>query len=208
MLSACKQSEKEDAAAPVAAGAANANQPQAAQPAPAPVPPAPAPNEPVNIAPLAPPVSASAARPLATIRATSAPATTRSGEKPTLVAVRSGRHARADRLVFEFNTAGLPAWHVEYVDRPVRDCGSGEPVPVAGDGWLQIRFSGAQAHTDIGKPTSGPQRRALPLRVARELVRTCDFEGEVTWVVGVGSPNPYAVRSMAKPSRLVVEIAY
>lgn len=125
-----------------------------------------------------------------------------------LRAVRAGRHAGADRLVFEFDTPGLPAWHAEYVDRPVRDCGSGEAVPVAGDAWLQIRFTGARAHTDKGESTSGPRRRALAHKVVRELVRTCDFEGEVTWVAGVARPNAYRVQTLSKPSRLVVEIVH
>lgn len=122
--------------------------------------------------------------------------------------VRSGRHPGVDRLVFEFDSAGLPAWHVEYVDRPVRDCGSGEAVPVAGDAWLQIRFTGAQAHTDIGEATSGPRRQVLAQKNARELVRTCDFEGEVTWVLGVAHPTPYKTIVLTKPSRLVLDIAH
>ncbi|MCA1715064.1 MAG: hypothetical protein LC715_08165, partial [Gammaproteobacteria bacterium] len=94
------------------------------------------------------------------------------------------------------------------VDRPVRDCGSGEPVPVAGDAWLQIRFSGANAHTEAGEGTSGPRRRAVNLLVLRELVRICDFEAEVAWVAGVGSPNRYTPRVLSDPSRLVIDIAH
>lgn len=60
---------------------------------------------------------------------------------------------------------------------------------------------GAQAHTDAGVPTSGPRRRTVNQPVMLELVRTCDFEGHVTWVVGVGSPNAYTPQVMAAPSR-------
>jgi hypothetical protein len=155
---------------------------------------------------VAPPVSDN--RPAATIGASSAAATSSSGENPILRDVRSGKQPAADRLVFEFDTGGLPAWKVEYVDRPVRDCGSGEAVPVAGDAWLQIRFAGAQAHTEQGASTSGPRRRPLAQTVAQELVRTCDFEGEVTWVVGVARPNPYKILALSGPSRLVIDIAH
>lgn len=127
---------------------------------------------------------------------------------PILRAVRTGMHAGSDRLAFEFEGSGLPAWAVEYVDRPVHDCGSGEVVPVAGDAWLQIRFIGAQAHTEAGEPTSGPRRRAVNQPVMRELVRTCDFEGQVTWVLGVATPNAYTPRVLAAPSRLVIDIAH
>ena len=135
--------------------------------------------------------------------------TTRKGEgTPILRAVRTGQHTGSDRLVFEFDGSGLPAWQVEYVDRPVRDCGSGEPVPLAGDAWLQIVFTGAQAHTDAGAPTSGARRRTLNQPVMRELVHTCDFEGQVIWVVGVARPNAYLPTVLAAPSRLVIDITH
>ena len=141
--------------------------------------------------------------------APSAADSTRSGNDiPILRAVRVGRQPGADRLVFEFDGAGLPAWRVEYVDQPVRDCGSGEPVPIAGGAWLQIRFSGANAHTEAGEGTSGPRRRALTLPVLRELVRICDFEAEVAWVAGVASRNRYTPRVLPDPPRLVLDIAH
>lgn len=133
---------------------------------------------------------------------------TRTDGNAILREVRTGEHAGADRVTFEFEGEGLPAWQVEYVDKPVRDCGSGDAVPVAGDGWLEIRFTGAQAHTDAGEPTSGPRRQTVDHPVMREVVRTCDFEAHVTYVVGVGSPNAYTPRVMASPSRLVIDIAH
>ncbi len=146
--------------------------------------------------------------PAPTIGESHSGSTRSAGDLPILRAVRVGQQPAADRLVFEFDGTGLPGWRIEYVDRPVRDCGSGEPVPVAGDAWLQIRFDGAQAHSEAGEGTSGPRRRAPNQPVLRELVRTCDFEGEVTWVAGVGRPNPYTPRVLAAPARLVVDIAH
>ena len=148
------------------------------------------------------------ARPASTVGPSSAAATNSTDPTPILRAVRTGQQPGVDRLVFEFDSPGMPAWRVEYVDRPVRDCGSGDAVPVAGDAWLQIRFTGAQAHTEEGAATSGPRRRPLAQPIARELVRTCDFEGEVTWVVGVARPNPYTANAMSAPSRLVIDIAH
>jgi len=146
--------------------------------------------------------------PTPTVGASSADVTSTAAEPPILRAVRVGEHPGLDRLVFEFDGEGLPAWRVEYVDRPVHDCGSGQPVRVAGDAWLQVRFSGASAHTPEGVSTSGPRRREVGLRVLRELVRTCDFEAEVTWVAGLARPNPYTARVLAGPSRLVIDIAH
>lgn len=152
--------------------------------------------------------NAAAAMPTSTVGPSSAAATNRDKQTPILRMVRAGKQPGVDRLVFEFDSPGLPAWHVEYVDRPVRDCGSGDAVPVAGDAWLKIRFTGAQAHTEKGEATSGPRRRPLAQAIARELVRTCDFEGEVSWVLGVARPNPYVARAMTAPSRLVIDIAH
>ncbi|HEX7238784.1 MAG TPA: hypothetical protein VF263_00850 [Longimicrobiaceae bacterium] len=130
----------------------------------------------------------------------------RSGGTGLLRAVRSARNAGWDRVVFEFEGAGLPPYHVEYVDRPVVHCGSGHTVPVAGDGWLQVRFNGAAAHTEEGKVTVAQRERKLTLPVLRELELTCDFEGEVTWVLGVARPNPFRVTELSKPARLVVDV--
>lgn len=176
---------------------------------------APAP-APTAAAPARPPFAAGQPAPAATGAAATAPkarsasgaAIGRATQQPVLRAVRTGAQPGADRVVFEFDAATLPAWQVEYVERPVHDCGSGDAVPVGGQAWLQVRFTGAQAHTDKGASTGGPRRRALALPLARELVRTCDFEGEVTWVVGVARPNAYTATALSAPYRLVIDIAH
>lgn len=125
-----------------------------------------------------------------------------------LKAVRTGRHEGFDRIVFEFEGNEVPGYHVEYIDKPVRACGSGDVVPLAGDGWLQVRFEPARAHTDEGKPTLGSRELVPKLPNLLELKSTCDFEGQVEWVAGVGSPNGYRVLELAKPARFVVDIKH
>ncbi len=135
---------------------------------------------------------------------------THSGQaSQTLLAVRVGKQTGMDRLVFEFNEAGLPEWEVKYVEPALLvECGSGDPVSIAGSAWLQITFRGAQAHTEAGAPTSGPYRRKPGQAALLELVRTCDFEGEVTWVAGVVRESKYTPRVLDEPSRLVIDIAH
>ncbi len=123
-------------------------------------------------------------------------------------ALRIGNEPRSDRIVFEFDDAGLPEWEVKYVDQPLLDCGSGESVSVGGDAWLQITFRGAQAHTEAGEESGGPRRQVINQEMLHELVRTCDFEGEVTWVAGVARPNGYTAQVLAKPSRLVIDVLH
>ncbi len=125
-----------------------------------------------------------------------------------LTDVRTGRHDGFDRIVFEFRGDEMPGYHLEYIDRPVRACGSGNVVPLPGDGWLQMRFEPAVAHTDEGKPTLAFRELAPKLPNLLELKSTCDFEAQVEWVAGVTSPNHFRVVELKAPTRLAVDIKH
>ena len=132
----------------------------------------------------------------------------RSGFAPvTLREVRTARNEGFDRLVLQFDGDQLPGYHVEYVDKPVIKCGSGNPTEVAGQGWLQVRMQPAQAH-EGAQVTVAERERKLGLPLVQELELTCDFEGEVTWVLGVKSPNKYRVMELKGPTRLVVDVQH
>lgn len=124
----------------------------------------------------------------------------------TQSAVRVARNEGFDRFVLEFEGDVLPSYHVEYVDRPVTQCGSGEVVRVAGDGWLLIRMEPARAHDDDGRGTLEQRsvRPALPILLEATLI--CDFEAQVEWILGMSSPNPYRVLELSRPARLVVDV--
>lgn len=130
----------------------------------------------------------------------------REGPVQRQVGIRTGRHQGYERVVFEFEK-GVPGYHLEYIDKPVRACGSGDVVELPGDGWLQVRLYPAQAHTDEGAPTIAERELAPKYGVMLELERTCDFEGVVTWVVGTASPNRYRAFELTDPPRLVLDIA-
>lgn len=121
--------------------------------------------------------------------------------------VRSGKHPGFDRVVFEFDS-GVPGYHLEYIDQPVRACGSGKVTPVAGDGWLEVRMTPAHAHTEAGEPTIREREMAAGLPVVREIQRTCDFEGTVTYVLGTSTPNRYRVLELKEPARLIVDVLH
>jgi hypothetical protein len=128
------------------------------------------------------------------------------GEPALLRAVRTASHEQYDRVVFEFGGARVPGYHVEYVDRPVRQCGSGEAVPVAGDAWLRVRLTPANAHTEQGEATVKDRSRRLGYANLKELKSLCDFEAEVEWVLGLASPTRYRVLELANPARLVIDV--
>jgi hypothetical protein len=129
-------------------------------------------------------------------------------ESVVMAYVRSARHEGYDRVVFEFLGDQLPSYKIEYIDRPVRACGSGDVVPFAGDAWLSVRFTGAQAHAPEGDATIPMKDRTQSpnLPVVKDLKLICDFEGEVEWVMGNASPNRYRVLELSNPTRLVVDI--
>ncbi|HJR52551.1 MAG TPA: hypothetical protein VJ982_02430, partial [Gemmatimonadota bacterium] len=125
----------------------------------------------------------------------------------TLVSVRAAPNEGFDRVVWELEGA-LPGAHVEYVDEPVRACGSGEPVALPGDAWLEVRMSPANAHTDAGRATLAEHRRATGLPVVLEIVQTCDFEAVVSWVLAVRSPEPFRLTRLDAPPRLAVDVRH
>ena len=130
----------------------------------------------------------------------------RRGGAAMLVNVRTARQNGYDRIVFEFDSH-VPEWRASYVDRPQYECGSGEAVRLEGDGWLQVDFEMANAHTEEGRPTAAPRHVADPAGAnLREMRRTCDFEAQVQYVIGVASPNRYRAFELSGPARLVVDI--
>jgi hypothetical protein len=186
-------------------GALPASAPAAADPGtsgPDPAPPADAPAAPGTL-PGDGPVDASGTWTAAGLRADRAAAGV-----ATLRDVRTARNDGFDRIVLDFGGDPIPSWEVEYVDRPVRQCGSGDPVPMAGDAWLRIHVQPARGHTDAGQATVTDRRRSPRLPAVRELVMTCDFEAHVEWVAGVGTPNRFRVLELRDPTRLVVDIRH
>lgn len=125
----------------------------------------------------------------------------------TLADVRSGRHDGFDRVVWTFEE-GLPEWRLEYVDRPVRACGSGAVVPLPGDAWLEVKFEPARAHDDQGRLTAAAPGATPALDRVREVARTCDFEAMVVHVLAVESPEAFRVIELDGPPRVVVDVRH
>ena len=75
-------------------------------------------------------------------------------------------------------------------------------------GYLEIRLTGARAHTEAGEATIEHERQRRDLPNVLETVPTCDFEGVVTWVLGVASPEPYRVVRLEGPPRLAVDVRH
>jgi hypothetical protein len=128
-------------------------------------------------------------------------------ESAVLKNFRAARHKNYDRIVFEFQTAKMPGYKIEYVD-DVRQCGSGNAVSLAGDAQLEITFTPAQAHNDKGRATVKKREQKFAYKILKEAEITCDFEGDVTIAIGVSSPNKYQVLELKNPTRLAIDIKH
>jgi hypothetical protein len=122
--------------------------------------------------------------------------------------VRTARHEGFDRIVLEFGDDEVPGYRVAYIDRPVRQCGSGDAVPLAGAAWLSVVVEPANAHTEAGEPTVRERERAPRLPALLEMKVVCDFEAVVEVVAGVAAPERYRTFVLTGPSRLVVDIMH
>lgn len=131
----------------------------------------------------------------------------RSGEPAVLQALRVTKNNGFDRLVFEFRER-VPGYRIEYVDKAVRDCDSGQARRVEGAGRLELQFFPAQARDELGQPTFRPRELRPGLSIVREIERACDRNGVLTWVVGAASANRYRAYEMSAPPRLVVQIEH
>ena len=119
--------------------------------------------------------------------------------------VRTGPQEGFDRTVFEFEPGPLPGYQIRFADRPAH-CGSGMPADITGTAWLEVRLNPAQAHNEQGGTTVGTLERKVGLQSLKELQETCDFEADVTWVLGLDKHRPYRVLELADPPRLVVDV--
>lgn len=138
-------------------------------------------------------------------------APSQASETALLTRVAIGRHNGFDRVVFEFRD-DLPGYRIEYVEGPLSEDGSGNPVQLEGSAYLVVRMEPASGF-DLSVPEgelvyTGPRRLSGPQAgavIVREVVRTGDFEAVLTWAIGVDGRAPFRVLTLEEPSRLVID---
>ena len=118
-----------------------------------------------------------------------------------------------DTVVFTFTTNSAPeepGYSVEYQSGPFSQDGSGAPVAVDGTAFLVVRLEPAYGNDfESGETTyTGPNElRPEGTRYVEHAVNTGDFEGIVSWVIGLSEQRPFQVLASGAPEReLIIEI--
>jgi hypothetical protein len=131
-----------------------------------------------------------------------------------LQAVRAGRHTDYDRLVFQFGGSSAPTHRIRYVDQ-VRQDPSDRAVPLRGTAFLRVVFHGATLDTspresDQSKAQryTGPSRVTPGLSLVKDVAVAGDFEGVLSFGVGLARPAGLRVQTLTAPARVVIDFWY
>ncbi|EYF06635.1 AMIN-like domain-containing (lipo)protein [Chondromyces apiculatus] len=131
----------------------------------------------------------------------------KAGASPaTVKEVRAAANEGFDRVVMELGGQATTGWKARYLSGPATKCGSGDPIKSDAKALLEVTLLPAQAHDDKGNVTVKDRERKPGLAVLKELVQVCDFEGQVTWVLGLSKKAPYRVLELSSPPRIVVDV--
>lgn len=128
-----------------------------------------------------------------------------SGRQAEISNLATGCHDSFDRFVVRTRLA-LARYDVRYVKRIVAD-GSGETVALEGSRRLRIIIRNGRAHTSTGAALV-PRVRTPHCPNLRQVKLAGDFEGVVTFGLGLRSRNGFRVFRLTDPSRLVVDVAH
>jgi hypothetical protein len=125
------------------------------------------------------------------------------GQAGQLTAIRTASHESDgyDRIVFDFS-GGIPSWDLTRQEAPTftRDA-SGQQVTLDGSAGLKLVFRDADAGSSVStdlKPS---------LKAVREIAQVGNFEGYLTYGIGLTSSQCVRLLELSGPPRLVVDVA-
>ena len=127
----------------------------------------------------------------------------RSRKAPELVSVQTAEREGYDRVLFTFE-GSMPGYQVRYVAR-VEDA-AGERLALRGQAFVAVAFEPARAHDPDGEATF-PTATLTPGYPALRQVRFAgDFEGQVSFGLGVADRGGFRVSELRNPTRVVVDV--
>jgi hypothetical protein len=129
-------------------------------------------------------------------------------DMPMLTAIRTGSHDGYDRVVLQFRN-DLPSWRVGYVDQVPSE--SGATVPLEGAASLFVQVDPAWAH-DLDTPPyaatyTGPRTLTPRYPTLRQVRLVDEFEGHLTFGVGLQRRVGFRVLELRGPPRLAIDVA-
>jgi hypothetical protein len=124
---------------------------------------------------------------------------------PQLLAVDVGQHDGFDRVVFRFSSAA-PGYNISYVDKVTADP-SDAPIALQGNAFIFVAVHSI-ASTNVGAPAA-PQGRQTPgFPQLKEIAGAGDFEGTVSFGLGLASKGGFRAFVLTGPDRLVIDVRH
>jgi hypothetical protein len=113
----------------------------------------------------------------------------------TDVALTTGDCTDEVTFTFDAQANDAPGYRIAYEQSVIQD-GSGETLDVDGNAFLVLRFEPGYGYDfETGTPTyTGPDSISSPgAFFVKEVAAAGDFEGVLTWAIGVDEVRPYEV---------------
>lgn len=123
---------------------------------------------------------------------------------PELVSVQAVERKGYDRVLFTFDGA-LPGYQVRYVPEVADQ--AARPLPLRGRAFLAVSFEPARAHDPGGASTVATGTTLTPgSPVLRQVRFAGDFEGQVSYGLGLAGRTGFRVSELRDPARVAVDV--
>jgi hypothetical protein len=137
---------------------------------------------------------------------TTAPKTsTGSGGQAEVFAVAAACHPTFDRFVIRARFA-TPGYDVRYVTQVVADA-SGQPISLLGTKRIHVVLRHARGHTSGGANLLPSVTTPLCSNL-RQVKKAGDFEGVVSFGLGLRRKTGFRVFRLTGPTRIVIDVAH
>jgi hypothetical protein len=131
---------------------------------------------------------------------TAAKTSPQSGAQAALSSIAAGCHSGYDRFVIRASSGGTPGYDVRYVSHVVADP-SGNPVSLAGTKRILVVIRNARGHTLPSTLNPGCSN-------LRQIKKAGDFEGVVSFGLGLRRKTGFRVFRLTAPTRIVIDVAH
>ena len=128
-----------------------------------------------------------------------------SGGQAELFGAAAGCHATFDRFVIRGRLA-TPGYDVRYVSKIVAD-GSGNTIGLLGTKRIRVVIRPARGHTSGGTNLL-PSTLTPKCSNLRQVKKAGDFEGVVSYGLGLSRKTGFRVFRLSGPTRVVIDVAH